>query len=127
MHVALAELERACAAGVWGAINDTHADLHSAIVAAALQPADRGRAPALDGELRLFLNQLEPLWSAERMAADHAALVRGLERDGPAVLRAHLASRRRRWWPRKGTPGGRAVSATRPPGEEGGVGTRRET
>jgi len=26
----------------------------------------------------------------ERMAADHAALVRGLERDGPAVLREHL-------------------------------------
>ncbi len=25
------------------------------------------------------------------MAADHAALVRGLERDGPAVLREHLS------------------------------------
>ena len=36
------------------------------------------------------MNQLEPLWSAERMAADHVALVRGLERDGPAALRGHL-------------------------------------
>ena len=40
--------------------------------------------------MQLFLAQLEPLWSVERMAADHAALVRGLERDGPAVLREHL-------------------------------------
>ena len=38
VHVALAELERACEAGVWGAINDAHADLHGAIVAAALSP-----------------------------------------------------------------------------------------
>jgi len=36
------------------------------------------------------MNQLEPLWSRKRMAADHIALMRGLERDGPAVLRAHL-------------------------------------
>ena len=40
--------------------------------------------------MQLFLAQLEPLWSVERMAADHAALVRGLERDGPTVLREHL-------------------------------------
>ena len=40
------------------------------------------------GGFVVFLNQLEPLWSAEKMAADHVALVRGLERDGPAVLRA---------------------------------------
>ncbi len=90
VHVALAEFQRACEAGVWGAINDTHADFHGAIVAAALSPRIEAAHAALDGELRLFLNQLEPLWSAEKMAADHAALVRGLERDGPAVLRAHL-------------------------------------
>jgi hypothetical protein len=44
----------------------------------------------LSGELRLFLNQLEPLWTRERMAAGHAALVAGLESDGPDVLREHL-------------------------------------
>ena len=37
------------------------------------------------------MNQLEPLWSRERMAADHIALVRGLEREGPAALRGHLS------------------------------------
>jgi DNA-binding GntR family transcriptional regulator len=91
VHAALAELQRVCESGVWGAINDAHSTLHSAIVAAALSPRIEAAHGALDGELRLFLNQLEPLWSAEKMAADHAALVRGLERDGPAVLRAHLA------------------------------------
>jgi len=90
VHVALAELQRACADGVWSAINDTHSDLHSAIVAAARSPRIEAAHEALDGELRLFLNQLEPLWSAEKMATDHAALVRGLERDVPAVLREHL-------------------------------------
>jgi DNA-binding GntR family transcriptional regulator len=91
VHVALAELQRACAAGAWSAINDAHADLHSAIVAAASSPRIEAAHQALDGELRLFLNQLEPLWSTEKLATDHAALVRGLERDGPVVLREHLA------------------------------------
>jgi DNA-binding GntR family transcriptional regulator len=90
VHWALERLEKACAAGLWGPINDAHADLHGAIVAAAGSPRIEAAHAALDGELRLFMNQLEPLWSAERMAADHVALVRGLERDGPAVLREHL-------------------------------------
>jgi DNA-binding GntR family transcriptional regulator len=77
--------------GEWGAINAAHADLHGAIVAAAGSPRIEAAHAALNGELQLFLNQLEPLWSARRMATDHAALVRGLERDGPAVLRAHLS------------------------------------
>ena len=59
------------------------------------------------------------------MAADHAALVRGLERDGPAVLREHLGeSAAALVAAEAGHPGGRAVSATRPPGREEGVGAR---
>jgi DNA-binding GntR family transcriptional regulator len=91
VYGALAVLERACKNDDWGPINQAHADLHSAIVAAAHSPRIEAAHAALNGELQLFLNQLEPLWSAERMATDHAALVRGLERDGPAVLRAHLS------------------------------------
>jgi DNA-binding GntR family transcriptional regulator len=91
VYAALAVLERACAAGAWGAINDAHNGLHRAIVEAADSPRISAAHASLDGELKLFMNQLEPLWSAERMAADHAALVRGLERDGPAVLREHLS------------------------------------
>jgi DNA-binding GntR family transcriptional regulator len=90
VHAALQVLERACEDGEWGAINDAHAGLHGAIVAAARSPRIQAAHAALDGELRLFLNQLEPLWTTEKMATGHAALVRGLERDGPAALRKHL-------------------------------------
>lgn len=91
VYAALAVLERACEAGAWGSINDAHNGLHRAIVAAADSPRIAAAHAALDGELKLFMNQLEPLWSAERMAADHAALIRGLECDGPAALRGHLS------------------------------------
>jgi DNA-binding GntR family transcriptional regulator len=92
VHAALAELEAACAAEpfAWGPVNEAHAALHHAIVAAADSPRIEAAHLALSGELRLFLNQLEPLWSPERMAAGHAALVEGLEREGPGVLREHL-------------------------------------
>jgi DNA-binding GntR family transcriptional regulator len=90
VHEALGALQSACEQGAWGPINETHTELHAAIVAAAQSPRIEASHAALTGELRLFLAQLEPLWSVERMAADHAALVRGLERDGPAVLREHL-------------------------------------
>jgi len=90
VHEALGALEQACERGAWGPINETHAELHAAIVAAAASPRIEAAHAALSGELRLFLAQLEPLWSVQRMAADHAALVRGLERDGPTVLREHL-------------------------------------
>jgi DNA-binding GntR family transcriptional regulator len=89
VHAALAALERACE-GPWAAVNEAHANLHSAIVAAAGSPRIAAAHLALSGELRLFLLQLEPLWSPERMAADHRALVHGLEREGAEVLRAHL-------------------------------------
>lgn len=91
VYAALAVLERACSSGTWGAINDAHNALHRAIVEAAHSPRITAAHAALDGELKLFMNQLEPLWSRERMAADHAALVRGLEHDGPAALRGHLS------------------------------------
>jgi DNA-binding GntR family transcriptional regulator len=90
VHDALATLQAACEQRAWGAINAAHANLHGAIVSAAESPRIEAAHAALNGELQLFLAQLEPLWSVERMAADHAALVRGLERDGPTVLRGHL-------------------------------------
>jgi DNA-binding GntR family transcriptional regulator len=75
---------------VWPDVNETHARLHGAIVAAAGSPRIEAAHRALSGELRVFILQLEPLWSPERMATDHAALVAGLERTGPEMLRAHL-------------------------------------
>jgi DNA-binding GntR family transcriptional regulator len=92
VHAALADLQRACAAEpvAWADVNEAHADLHGAIVAAAGSPRIAEAHRALSGELRLFLLQLEPLWSPRRMSTDHAALVAGLERTGPDVLREHL-------------------------------------
>jgi DNA-binding GntR family transcriptional regulator len=92
VHAALAELVAACEADPfkWGPVNEAHAGLHHAIVAAAGSPRIEAAHRALTGELRLFLNQLEPLWTRERMAADHIALVEGLESTGVDVLREHL-------------------------------------
>jgi DNA-binding GntR family transcriptional regulator len=92
VHEALARLQAACAGDdpPWSAINEAHADLHGAIVAAARSPRIAQAHAALSGEMRLFLLALKPHIPADRLAADHAALVRGLERDGPQVLREHL-------------------------------------
>ena len=53
------------------------------------RPVRSAHAP-LSTELRLFVLQLRPAWSAERMAAHHERLVADLERDGADVLRLHL-------------------------------------
>lgn len=45
---------------------------------------------ALAVETRLFLVQLRPAWSTERMAEDHAGLAAALEAEGADVLRGHL-------------------------------------
>jgi DNA-binding GntR family transcriptional regulator len=92
VHEALGRLEAACAGDdpPWSAINEAHADLHQAIVAAARSPRIAAAHAALSGEMRLFLLALQPHLPAARLAADHAALIRGLERSGPDVLREHL-------------------------------------
>lgn len=90
VHEALGRLEAACEDGAWSAINEAHADLHAAIVVAAGSPRITAAHAALNGEMRLFLLALQPHIPPDRLAADHAALIRGLERDGPPVLREHL-------------------------------------
>jgi DNA-binding GntR family transcriptional regulator len=92
VHAALARLEAACVGEdpPWSAVNESHAELHGAIVAAAHSPRIAAAHAALSGEMRLFLLALRPYLPAAQVAADHASLVRGLEREGPAVLREHL-------------------------------------
>lgn len=90
VHESLARLQAACETGPWSVINQAHADLHHAIVAAARNPRITAAHTALSGELRLFLLALKPYIPPADLAADHKALVRGLEREGPAVLRRHL-------------------------------------
>jgi DNA-binding GntR family transcriptional regulator len=92
VHDALRRLERACAGTQWSAITEAHADLHRAIVEASRSPRIVAAHATLSGEMRLFLLALKPYLPADRLAADHAALIRDLERDGPGVLREHLRS-----------------------------------
>jgi len=92
VHDALARLQAACAGEdpPWSAINEAHLELHASIVAAARSPRIAAAHEALTGEMRLFLLALRPHLPAARLAADHAALIRGLEREGTPVLREHL-------------------------------------
>jgi DNA-binding GntR family transcriptional regulator len=92
VHEALQRLTVACADDAWSAVNEAHADLHRAIVDAAHSPRIAAAHAALSGEMRLFLLALKPHIPPSQLAADHADLVRGLERDGPAILRTHLRS-----------------------------------
>src|ERR671914_400916 len=75
----------------WSAVVDAHDHVHGALVAAARSPRIERAYAALAGELHLFVIQLKPSWSLERMAEHHERLLADLERDGPAPLRAHLA------------------------------------
>jgi DNA-binding GntR family transcriptional regulator len=92
VHAAAARLSAACgrARPGWQAISDLHAGLHGAIVDASGSDRIRAAYATLAGELRLYVLQLRPTWSYERMAAHHEALVRGLEREGAEALRRHL-------------------------------------
>jgi DNA-binding GntR family transcriptional regulator len=92
VHAALDALQKACAGDdpPWGAINEAHAALHTAIVRAARSPRIAAAHAALSGEMRLFLLALKPHIPAQQLAEDHAKLIHGLETVGPQVLREHL-------------------------------------
>jgi DNA-binding GntR family transcriptional regulator len=92
VHKALEALQQACAGDdpAWSTINEAHAALHTAIVRAARSPRIAAAHTALSGEMRLFLLALKPHIPPRQLADDHAALIHGLETDGPEVLRAHL-------------------------------------
>jgi len=64
--------------------------LHTALVDASGSDRIRAAYAVLASELRLFVLQLRPAWSAERMARDHEHLPEEIERDGADALRRHL-------------------------------------
>ena len=92
VHEALARLQVACHGEdpAWSEVNQAHAALHAAIVAAAGSPRITAAHAALNGETQLFLLALRPHIEPRELAEDHAALVLGLELEGTAVLREHL-------------------------------------
>ena len=75
----------------WGAVAEAHEALHHEIVLAAASPRLAAAHQQAGAELRLFVLQLPPSWTPERIAADHLELVRDLEQHGAEVLRPHIA------------------------------------
>lgn len=92
VHDAVARLTATCGRGrpPWRAVAAAHADVHGAIVRAAGSPRIEAAYAALAAELQLFLVQLRPVWSLDRMVSHHQELLAGLEREGPEALRRHL-------------------------------------
>jgi DNA-binding GntR family transcriptional regulator len=75
----------------WGAVAEAHEALHHEIVLAADSPRLAAAHQQAGAELRLFVLQLPPSWTLERIASDHMELVRQLEQQGAEVLRPHIA------------------------------------
>ena len=92
VHEAARKLAAACRRKRpdWSTVVDAHDALHTAMVAASGSPRISAAHAALEAETRLFLVQLRPSWTYERMAEDHERLVVELEAQGTDVLRAHL-------------------------------------
>jgi DNA-binding GntR family transcriptional regulator len=74
----------------WSSVVEAHDAVHHALVAASESPRILRAYEALAGELRLFVIQLKPSWSLERMAEHHERLLGELEREGVGALRRHL-------------------------------------
>jgi DNA-binding GntR family transcriptional regulator len=74
----------------WSSVVEAHDTVHHALVAAAESPRILRAYEALSGEMRLFVIQLKPSWSLERMAGHHERLLAGLRDEGVDALRRHL-------------------------------------
>jgi DNA-binding GntR family transcriptional regulator len=93
VHRAAARLVELCRtrSPSWGRVAEAHEALHHEIVLAG----DSSRIAAVHrqagAELRLFVLQLPPAWTFERMAANHLELMSKLETEGADALRPHIA------------------------------------
>ena len=94
VHAAAEDLGRVAQrrSASWQDVAAAHHRVHETLVVAAGAPRIERAYAALTTELDLFLSQLRPVWTRERLGPDHLALVRDLERDGPDVLREHMAA-----------------------------------
>jgi DNA-binding GntR family transcriptional regulator len=92
IHAAAARLAALCRRRrpSWGPVAEAHEELHHSIVKAADSPRIEAVHRQAGAELRLFVLQLPPSWTFERMASDHLELLRRLEADGPDALRPHI-------------------------------------
>jgi DNA-binding GntR family transcriptional regulator len=79
----------------WADVAEAHNDVHRALVHAAGAPRISRAYDALETEMRLFVTQLRPAWTRERLGPDHLQLLAAIEHDGPDVLREHMAEAER--------------------------------
>ena len=79
----------------WADIAEAHNDVHRALVHAADASRISRAYDSLEAEMRLFVTQLRPAWTRERLGPDHLQLLADIERDGPDVLREHMAEAER--------------------------------
>jgi DNA-binding GntR family transcriptional regulator len=93
VHAAAGRLQRLASVRrtSWNELSRAHEAVHRGLVAAGRAPRIERAYDALSTELALFLGQLRPVWTRERLGPEHVALVRDLEREGPDVLREHMA------------------------------------
>jgi DNA-binding GntR family transcriptional regulator len=84
--VAVCRRERAS----MGAVAEAHEALHHQIVLAARSARLSEVHRQAGAELRLFVLQLPPTWTFERIAVDHVELVKQLESEGAEALRPHI-------------------------------------
>jgi DNA-binding GntR family transcriptional regulator len=93
VHAAAAKLAALCRRRrpTWGSVAAAHEELHHEIVRAAGSPRIAAVHRQAGAELRLFVLQLPPSWTFERIASDHLRLVESLESEGPDALRPHIA------------------------------------
>ena len=89
---AVARLTETCrgSSPSWHAVAAAHATVHGTIVSAAGSRRIEASYAALARELQLFLVQLQPVWSLDRMVTHHEALIVELGEEGPPALRRHL-------------------------------------
>jgi DNA-binding GntR family transcriptional regulator len=102
VHDAAARLDAIAARkrAAWADVAEAHNDVHSALVHAAGAPRIARAYDALETEMRLFVTSLRPAWTRQRLGPDHLQLLADIERDGPDVLREHMAEAERALAPR---------------------------
>lgn len=97
VHAAARRLDAVAARprATWADVAQAHNDVHRALVHAAGAPRITRAYDALEAEMRLFVTQLRPAWTRARLGPDHLELLAAIERDGPDVLREHMAEAER--------------------------------
>lgn len=76
--------------GPWTAVEQAHADLHLAIVAAADSPRLLETYRALTSELHLLMLHARLIYDSAALVADHTDYLAAIQTVGPRAVRPHM-------------------------------------